>query len=47
MEKLRILIMKDLKELSQYFRLPLWLVTVLLWISAIGLVILANLVDSM
>lgn len=40
-------IIKDLKELSQHFTLPLWLVTLLLWISAIGLVILANLVDSM
>lgn len=39
--------MKDLKELSQYFRLPLWLATVLLWILACGLVILANLLDSM
>jgi hypothetical protein len=39
--------MKDLQDLKRYFKLPLWLITVLLWISAIGLVILANLVDSM
>ena len=39
--------MKDLQDLVKYFRLPLWLITVLLWISAIGLVILANLVDLM
>jgi len=40
-------IIKDLKELTQHFTLPLWLVTVLLWILACGLVILANLLDSM
>ncbi len=39
--------MKDLQDLVKYFRLPLWLITVLLWIFAVGLVILANLVDSM
>lgn len=39
--------MKDLKDLEKYFKLPLWLVTVLLWILACGLVILANLLDSM
>jgi|11_taG_2_1085331.scaffolds.fasta_scaffold00521_5 predicted Zn-dependent protease len=40
-------IIKDLKELTQHFTLPLWLVTVLLWILVVGLVILSNLIDSM
>ncbi len=40
-------IIKDLKELTQHFKLPLWLITVLLWIMAMGLVILMSLVDSM
>tara|TARA_R100000742_G_C4273982_1_gene93759 strand:+ start:1752 stop:1883 length:132 start_codon:yes stop_codon:yes gene_type:complete len=40
-------LIKELKELEQYFNLPLWLITVLLWISALGLVILMALVDSM
>jgi hypothetical protein len=39
--------MKDLKELQDYFKLPIWLITVLLWIMAMGLVILMSLVDSM
>jgi len=39
--------MEDLLELKKHFRLPLWLITVLLWILAIGLVILANFVDSL
>lgn len=47
MEKLIILIMKDLKDLEKYFNLPIWLITLLLWIAAVGLIILSNLVDSM
>ena len=39
-------IMKDLKELQKYFNLPIWLITLLLWIGACGLVILMALVDS-
>jgi|TARA_R100001510_G_C7496728_1_gene102125 hypothetical protein len=39
--------MKDLKELTEHFKLPLWLVTLLLWIGAVGLIILMALVDSM
>jgi len=39
-------LIKELKELEQYFNLPLWLITILLWISAIGLVTLMALVDS-
>ena len=47
MEKLRILIMKDLKDLEKYFNLPVWLITLLLWIGAVGLVILMALTDSL
>ena len=39
--------MKDLKELEKYFNQPLWLITLLLWIAAVGLVILMALADSM
>ena len=39
--------MKDLKELEKYFNLPIWLITLLLWILVVGLIILANLLDSM
>jgi len=39
--------MKDLKELQDYFKLPIWLITVLLWILVVGLIILANLIDSL
>jgi hypothetical protein len=39
--------MKDLKDLEKYFNLPVWLITLLLWILVVGLVILANLIDSM
>tara|TARA_R100000742_G_C4267080_1_gene85227 strand:- start:667 stop:795 length:129 start_codon:yes stop_codon:yes gene_type:complete len=39
--------MKDLKELTEHLKLPLWLVTLLLWIGALGFVILMALVDSM
>lgn len=38
--------MKDLKDLEKYFNLPIWLITLLLWITAVGLIILANIVDS-
>lgn len=39
--------MKDLKDLEKYFNLPVWLITLLLWVLVVGLVILANLIDSM
>ena len=39
--------MKDLKDLEKYFNLPVWLITLLLWIAAVGLVILMALADSM
>ena len=38
--------MKDLKELTEHLKMPLWAITLLLWIGAIGLVILMSLVDS-
>ena len=38
--------MKDLKELTEHLKMPLWVITLLLWIGAIGLVILMSLVDS-
>ena len=40
-------LMKDLKDLEKYFNLPVWLITLLLWIGAVGLVILMALADSM
>jgi hypothetical protein len=39
--------MKDLKDLEKYFNLPVWLITLLLWIAVVGLLILSNLVDSL
>jgi hypothetical protein len=39
--------MKDLKDLEKYFNLPLWLITLLLWILTTGLVILMSYVDSL
>jgi hypothetical protein len=39
--------MKDLKELEKHFNLPIWLITLLLWIGAVGLVILMAIVDSL
>ena len=40
-------LMKDLKDLEKYFNLPVWLITLLLWIGAVGLVILMALADSL
>lgn len=39
-------IYKDLTELTKHLNLPLWQITVLVWVCAIGLVILMALVDS-
>jgi|TARA_B100001094_G_C18083295_1_gene746410 hypothetical protein len=39
--------MKDLQDLTEHLKLPLWLVTLLLWIGATGLVYLMAIVDSL
>tara|TARA_X000001382_G_C3174013_1_gene180479 strand:- start:40 stop:159 length:120 start_codon:yes stop_codon:yes gene_type:complete len=39
--------MKDLQELEKHFKQPLWLITILLWILAVGLVILMSFESSM
>jgi hypothetical protein len=39
--------MKDLKELTEHLQLPLWVVTLLLWIGTLGLVLLMSYVDSL
>lgn len=47
MENSKTITMKDLKDLEKYFNLPVWLITLLLWIGAVGLVILMALADSL
>jgi hypothetical protein len=39
-------ILQDLKELTQHFKLPIWVITLLIYLAVIGLVILWQLVDN-
>ena len=42
----KTIIMKDLKDLEKYFKLPIWVITLLIWIGTVAFVILMALVDN-
>lgn len=39
-------IYQDLKELTRHYKLPLWQITIFIYLALIGLVILWGLVDN-
>jgi hypothetical protein len=42
----KTIIMKDLKDLEKYFKLPIWVITLLIWIGTVAFVILMAIVDN-